>query len=66
MTNKKDFMPIVYEFMNVEMENVHNTDLFNTYLKSKDFEKIYNGTLWAEGPCYIPNKDLLLLFQLVN
>ena len=60
MTNKKDFMPIVYEFMNVEMENVHNTDLFNTYLKSKVFEKIYNGTLWAEGPCYIPNKDLLV------
>ena len=60
MNNKKDFMPMVYEFMNVEMEKVHNTDLFNSYLKTNEFEQIYNGTLWAEGPCYIPHKDMLV------
>ena len=60
MNNKKDFMPMVYEFMNFEMEKVHNTDLFNSYLKTNDFKQIYNGTLWAEGPCYIPHKDMLV------
>ena len=60
MNNKKDFMPMVYEFMNVEMEKVHNTDLFNSYLKTNEFQQIYNGTLWAEGPCYIPHKDMLV------
>ncbi len=28
MSNKKDFMPIVYEFENVQMKEVPNTDLF--------------------------------------
>jgi len=60
MTNKKDFMPIVYEFMNVQMEEVHNTDLFNSYLKTTKFDQLYNGTLWAEGPCYLPHKDMLV------
>ena len=60
MNKKKDFMPMVYEFMNVQMEEVHNTDLFNSYLKSTKFEQIFNGTLWAEGPCYIPHKDMLI------
>jgi len=60
MTNKKDFMPMVYEFINVQMEEVHNTDLFNSYLKTTKFDQLYNGTLWAEGPCYIPHKDMLV------
>ena len=53
MTEKKDFMPMVYEFKNVQMEEVPNTNLFNSFLKTTKFEQVFNGTLWAEGPCYI-------------
>ena len=60
MSKLKDFMPMVYEFKSVEMDKVENSDLFNTYLKNKNVEKIYEGTLWAEGPCYIPHKDMLV------
>ena len=60
MSKQKDFMPMVYEFLNVEMDKVQNTDLFNSYLKTNNVEKIYTGTLWAEGPCYIPHKDMLV------
>ena len=60
MSKQKDFMPMVYEFLDVEMDKVLNTDLFNSYLKTKNVEKIYTGTLWAEGPCYIPHKDMLV------
>ena len=60
MHNQKDFMPIVYEFMNVEMDKVQNTNLFNSYLKTNRVEKVYTGTLWGEGPCYIPHKDMLV------
>ena len=60
MTKQKDFMPMVYEFMNVEMDKVQNTNLFNSYLKTNNVEKVYTGTLWAEGPCYIPHKDMLI------
>ena len=51
MSEKKDFMPMVYEFKNVQMEEVPNTNLFNSFLKTTKFEQIFNGTLWAEGPC---------------
>ena len=60
MSIKKDFMPMVYEFKNVEMEEIPNTNIFNSYLKTTKFEKVFNGTLWAEGPCYIPHKDMLV------
>ena len=48
---KKDFSPTVYKYKDSVMENVENTDLFNSYLKTKDFTQVYVGTLWAEGPC---------------
>jgi len=57
---KKDFSESVYRLRDVEMESVENTNLFETYIKTKEFKKIYNGTLWAEGPCYIPHKDILV------
>ena len=60
MSKEKDFMPMVYDFMNVSMDKVQNTDLFNSYLKTNNVEKVYSGTLWAEGPCYIPHKDMLV------
>ena len=60
MSEKKDFMPMVYEFKNVQMEEVPNTNLFNSFLKTTKFEQVFNGTLWAEGPCYIPHRDMLV------
>ena len=57
---KKDFSESVYRLRDVKMESFENTNLFETYIKTKEFKKIYNGTLWAEGPCYIPHKDILV------
>ena len=39
MSEKKDFMPMVYEFKNVKMEEVPNTNLFNSFLKTSKFER---------------------------
>ena len=60
MEQKKDFSPTVYKFKDVVMKNITNTSLFESYIKKKDFKQIFNGTLWAEGPCYIPHLDMLI------
>jgi gluconolactonase len=60
MISNKDFSPTVYKFKDAIMESVQNTEIFNSYLKTENFNKIYEGTLWAEGPCYIPHKDMLV------
>ena len=60
MNTKKDFSPTVYKHKNSVMDDVENSTLFNSYLKNHDFKIVYNGTLWAEGPCYVPHKDLLV------
>ena len=60
MISNKDFSPAVYKFKDAIMESVQNTEIFNSYLKTENFSKIYEGTLWAEGPCYIPHKDMLV------
>ena len=60
MISKKDFSPTVYKFKDAIMESVQNTEIFNSYLKTENFNKIYEGTLWAEGPCYIPHEDMLV------
>ena len=57
---KKDFSPTVYKYKDSVMEHVENSDLFNSYLKTNIFTQLYDGTLWAEGPCYIPHKDMLV------
>ena len=60
MISNKDFSPTVYKFKDAIMESVQNTEIFNSYLKTENFNKIYEGTLWAEGPCYIPHRDMLV------
>ena len=60
MNKKKDFSPTVYKYKDAVMEQVENTDLFNSYIKTTEFKQLFNGTLWAEGPCYIPHKDMLV------
>ena len=57
---KKDFSPNVYKFKDAVMEHVENTDLFKSYLKPNSLKQIYKGTLWGEGPCYIPHKKMLI------
>ena len=60
MNKKKDFSPTVYKFKDAVMEQVENTDLFKSYIKTTEFKQLFSGTLWAEGPCYIPHKDMLV------
>ena len=60
MINKKDFSPTVYKFKDSVMESVENSDLFNSYIKTTEFTQLFQGTLWAEGPCYIPHNDMLI------
>jgi gluconolactonase len=60
MIIKKDFSPTVYKHKNSVMDDVENSNIFNSYLKNNNFKQIFNGTLWAEGPCYIPHKDMLI------
>ena len=66
MNNKKDFSPTVYKFKDAVMEQVENTDLFKSYIKTTEFKQLFNDTLWAEGPCYIPHKDMLVWSNLPN
>ena len=49
-----------YSFKNLENDDITNTILFNEYIKSNKVEKIYTGTLWAEGPAYIPHLKTLV------
>lgn len=60
MSHLKDFSPTVYKYKNSIMDVVENSKLFNSYIKTNNFNQIYNDTLWAEGPCYIPHKDMLV------
>jgi len=60
MKNKKDFSPTVYKYKNSIMDEVENSFIFNSYIKTKKFKQIYDKTLWSEGPCYIPHLDMLV------
>ena len=37
-----------------------NIHLNYTALTMKVIDQLYDGTLWGEGPCYIPHKDMLI------
>jgi gluconolactonase len=66
MNKKKDFSPTVYKFKDAVMEQVENTDLFRSYIKTTEFKQLFSGTLWAEGPSYIPHKDMLVWSDIPN
>jgi len=55
-----------YNFKNLSNEPVENTGLFNSFIKSSEFKQEFNGTLWAEGPCYIPHKNMLVWSDIPN
>ncbi len=55
-----------FSYINLENKDVDNTNEFNKYLKSNELNKIYSGTLWAEGPAYIPRLDTLIWSDIPN
>ena len=55
-----------YSFKNIENEYFENTDQFEKYIKSKKINKIFTGTLWAEGPAFIPHLDTLVWSDIPN
>ena len=71
--NIKKFLPpeeepknAAYHFKNTIMEPVENLDLFNNFILNHNFKQEFSGTLWAEGPCYIPHKEMLVWSDIPN
>ena len=55
-----------YNFKDTFNEPMQNTDLFNSFIKKTEFKQEFRGTLWAEGPCYIPHKNMLVWSDIPN
>ena len=55
-----------YNFKDIFNEPMQNTDLFNSFIKKTEFKQEFRGTLWAEGPCYIPHKNMLVWSDIPN
>ena len=55
-----------YSFKNLHNEEVESSFQFKSYIKSKKIKKIYTGSLWAEGPAYIPHLKTLVWSDIPN
>ena len=55
-----------YNFKNIENEEVENTNIFNNFIKNSKVDKIFTGTLWGEGPAYIPHLKTLVWSDIPN
>jgi len=66
MNESINVQDIISKLKNSEMDSINNTKEFENYLIGKEFTKIYNETLWAEGPCYIKNKNFLVWSDIPN
>ncbi len=55
-----------YNFKNLYNADIENTEKFNHYIKNKKLKKIYTGTLWAEGPAYVPHLKMLIWSDIPN
>ena len=55
-----------YNYKNIIMDPVENTDLFNSYIKSNSLKQDFKGMIWGEGPCYIPHKKMLVWSDIPN
>ncbi len=71
--NKKELLPAdqdprnpSFSFKNMQNENVQNSNLFNEYVKNNSVEKVFSGTLWAEGPAFIPHLNTLVWSDIPN
>ena len=71
--NKKELLPAdkdprnpSFSFKNMQNKNVQNSKLFNEYIKNNSVEKVFSGTLWAEGPAFIPHFNTLVWSDIPN
>jgi len=48
------------------MDVITNSPLFESYLITKNFNKIHSGMKWAEGPCYIKEHKNLYFSDIPN
>ena len=55
-----------YKYKDKQNEHVENTNVFQQYIKSSDFKRLFTGTLWGEGPAYIPHLDTLIWSDIPN
>lgn len=55
-----------YKYRHLENENINNTEEFNKFIKKNKLKKIFTGTLWGEGPAYIPNINTLVWSDIPN
>ncbi len=55
-----------YNFKNKFNDDFENSDLFNSYINKNILKQEFTGTLWGEGPCYVPNKDMLIWSDIPN
>tara|TARA_A100001011_G_scaffold380294_1_gene447427 strand:- start:2364 stop:3314 length:951 start_codon:yes stop_codon:yes gene_type:complete len=55
-----------YNYKKIENEDIDNLSKFEGYFKSKKVNKIYSGTLWAEGPAFIPHLKTLVWSDIPN
>ena len=55
-----------YKYKNLQNKNLQNTEKFNKLIKSNNVKKIYSGTLWAEGPVYVSQSDMLVWSDIPN
>ncbi len=55
-----------FHYKNMENDKIENSLKFNQYLKSNTLQQIYSGTLWAEGPAYIPHLKMLVWSDIPN
>ena len=71
--NKKELLPAdkdprnpSFSFKNMQNENVQNSKLFNEYVKNNSVEQVFSGSLWAEGPAFIPHLNTLVWSDIPN
>ena len=55
-----------YKYRHLENENINNTEEFNKFINKNKLKKIFTGTLWGEGPAYIPNINTLVWSDIPN
>ena len=47
-------------------KDIENTDEFIKYINNNKIKKIFTGTLWAEGPAFIPHLNKLVWSDIPN
>ncbi len=63
---EKDKRNPSFNYVNIKNEDIINSDEFNNFIRDSKVKKLYTGTLWAEGPAYIPNLETLVWSDIPN